>query len=204
MFAKLSGLLDYIDEDNCIVDVSGVGYLVFIPSHYMSLLSSKKEVSLYIQTIVKEDSIALYGFLDVNQKKLFNLLILVQGVGPKIALIMLSKISFDDLQKAIITQDIETLKTIPGVGIKVAQRIINELKDKITKIFNINDKLNINENSKIQNTNQLNEAMIALESLGYSKFEIQKIMSALVGVIDNNTSVEDIIKYALQHISKGL
>jgi len=204
MFAKLTGLLDYIDEDSCIVDVSGVGYLVFIPSHYFNLLSAKKEISLYIQTIVKEDSISLYGFLEEEQKKLFNLLILVQGVGPRIALMILSKISFDDLQKAIVLQDVETLKTIPGIGIKVAQRIVNELKDKITKIFNITDKLIMSENFKIKNTNQLNDAMVALEGLGYSKFEIQKIMSALVGVIDENTSVEDIIKYALQHISKGL
>ena len=106
MFAKLKGIVDTIEDDNIVVDVQGVGYLVYIPQSLTALYQENDSVCLFIQTIVKEDSINLYGFNSLSNKKLFNLLITVQGVGPKIALLMLSKMSLADLQKSILLEDV--------------------------------------------------------------------------------------------------
>jgi Holliday junction DNA helicase RuvA len=201
MFAKLKGRVDYIEEGNLTLDVNGVGYEVFVPTSLMQELSLEQEVNLHVQTLVKEDAIALYGFKDANQKKLFNLLITVQGVGAKIALVILSKMSFQTLQQAIMFEDINTLKTIPGIGIKVAQRLCNELKDKITKISSLNipqgEVVSVNKSS-----NQIQDAIMALQGLGYSTFEINKAIAKINTTED--ASSENIIKDVLQYFAKGM
>jgi len=201
MFAKLTGILDFFDADGCIVNVNGVGYLVHIPQIYTANFETNQSISLFIQTIVKEDSIALYGFFSNEEKKLFNLLLSVQGVGAKIALNILSKISLHDLQSAILLENTKILQSIPGIGAKVALRIVNELKDKINKIENPN--MILTTGNRVNSSN-LEDAMLALQNLGYSKFELQKIVAKLGEKISNLNSSEDIIKEILQHIAKGL
>ena len=202
MFAKLKGIIDTIEEDSITLDVSGVGYLVFVPTNLMVDRSIGEPITLHIQTIVKEDMIGLYGFDSDISKKLFNLLITVQGVGAKIALVILSRLSFDKIQQAIMFEDVNTLKTIPGIGIKVAQRLCNELKDKITKISissvaSVSIKHNISAKS-----NAVADAISVLQGLGYLPFEINKAIMALA--IDNEENPEIIIKAVLQFFAQGM
>ncbi len=206
MIAKLNGVVDGLEEDNLTIDINGVGYLVGVPASLSSTLKLGDSISLYIQTIVKEDAINLYGFKDLSQRKAFNLLLEVQGVGAKIALLMLSKLSIEDLQKAIMFEDINTLKSVNGVGIKVAQRIINELKGKVLKVLNIPEKFPYIAGS-IGNTNggvNFNEAAVVLEGLGYSKFEINKVIEKVRVTIMEDSSTEAVIKECLHYIAKGL
>lgn len=201
MFAKLIGILDSYDSEGCIINVNGVGYLVHIPQIYLANFQINQNISLVIQTIVKEDSITLYGFFSLEEKKLFNLLLSVQGVGAKIALNILSKISLADLQSAILLENTKILQSIQGIGAKVALRIVNELKDKINKIENSSIIL---ATANLGNKSNLEDALIALQNLGYSKFELQKIVAHLGEQITKLNSSEDIIKEILQHIAKGL
>ncbi|MFL1780727.1 Holliday junction branch migration protein RuvA [Candidatus Hepatincolaceae symbiont of Richtersius coronifer] len=203
MFAKLTGIIDLIEEDTIILEVNGVGYLISIPLSLMANLELGVEQAFYIQTIVNEDSIALYGFKEIQQKRLFNLLITVQGIGPKIALIIIARIALEELQKAILFENVILLKTIQGIGLKGAQRLINELKDKITKInlpnFNISSTLV--DNKSFSN---IKDATLALQNLGYSNFEINKAMLQLKATITSETSTEKIIKEALTFFVKTL
>ncbi|MCC9625859.1 Holliday junction branch migration protein RuvA [Thalassospira sp. MA62] len=135
MIAKLRGIVDFIGEDSVIIDVNGVGYLVFASRRTLSMLPSKGgDAGLIIETHVREDHIHLYGFADQSEKQWFALLTTVQGVGAKVALAMLSVLSPTDLLRALAAQDTTALCRAPGVGKKVATRIVGELKDKAAKL----------------------------------------------------------------------
>lgn len=209
MISKLIGIIDEIEEDNITMNVNGVGYLVFIPNGSFFGESTTEVKSLHIQTLVKEDAINLYGFKDLSQKQLFNILIGVQGVGAKIALLMLSKLSPQDLQQAIMFEDINTLKSINGIGAKVAQRLVTELKDKMSKVSlgnTIVGEINLPSNSKgkmAPNTSML-DAILALEGLGYSKFEITKVLSKIQKDASKDLTSEELIKEYLVRVAQGL
>ncbi|UQY80591.1 Holliday junction ATP-dependent DNA helicase RuvA [Candidatus Hepatincola sp. Av] len=201
MFAKLSGIISYIDEDNLIIDVNGVGYLVYVPSSILQIESLNNPINLFIQTLVKEDSITLYGFQDLALKRMFNLLMSVQGVGAKLALTIVSALPVQNLQSAILQNDINLLKSVNGVGAKVAQRLVGELKDKITKVFNLQD--SIAPNFSIPNANNsMNDVIAALKGLGYNPFEINKIMPNLQSMELPNSSTETLLKQALKLITQ--
>lgn len=135
MIAKLRGIVDFIGEDSLILDVNGVGYLVFASRRTLSLLPAKGgEAGLLIETHVREDHIHLYGFGDEGEKQWFALLTTVQGVGAKVALALLSVLSPTDLLRALAAQDTTALCRAPGVGKKVAARIVGELKDKAARL----------------------------------------------------------------------
>jgi Holliday junction DNA helicase RuvA len=137
MIAHLTGVLRQKTLDSCIVDVSGVGYEVNVPISTLTQLPVEGEkLSLFIQTEVREDSISLYGFSTAREKTAFRLLTSVQGVGPKLGLSILS-IAADDLVRAITAGDLTKLTSIPGIGKKTAERLVLELKDKITKTFTV-------------------------------------------------------------------
>lgn len=208
MISKLIGIIDEIEEDSITLNVNGVGYLVYIPNGSFLGESTSETRSLYIQTLVKEDAINLYGFKDLAQKQLFNLLISVQGVGAKIALLMISKLSPADLQQAIMFEDINVLKSINGIGAKVAQRLITELKDKMSKISlagsnGIEVNSSVPNKDKLNNTNAL-DAILALEGLGYSKFEITKVISKIQQEISTELTTEELIKEYLVRAAQGL
>jgi Holliday junction DNA helicase RuvA len=135
MIAKLRGIVDFIGEDSVILDVNGVGYLVFASRRTLSMLpQAGGDAGLIIETHVREDHIHLYGFADNAEKQWFSLLTTVQGVGAKVALALLSVLSPTDLLRALASQDTTALCRAPGVGAKVATRIVGELKDKAAKL----------------------------------------------------------------------
>ncbi|AJD51546.1 MULTISPECIES: Holliday junction branch migration protein RuvA [Thalassospira] len=135
MIAKLRGIVDFIGEDSVIIDVNGVGYLVFASRRTLTMLPPKGgEAGLMIETHVREDHIHLYGFADNAEKQWFALLTTVQGVGAKVALALLSVLSPTDLLRAIAAQDTTALCRAPGIGPKVATRVVGELKDKASRL----------------------------------------------------------------------
>ncbi|MFZ2006300.1 MAG: Holliday junction branch migration protein RuvA, partial [Stellaceae bacterium] len=131
MIAKLTGILDHIGADGAIVDVGGVGYLVFASTRTLGQLQPGAAARLLIETHVREDHIHLYGFIDAAERDWFRLLTTVQGVGAKVALAILSAVAPNDLTLAIVAQDNAMLARADGVGPKLAARIVNELRDKV-------------------------------------------------------------------------
>lgn len=134
MIAKLKGIIDNIGEDCCIIDVNGVGYLVNMSSHSLSNLKQGEFASLLIETVIKEDSITLFGFQNPWEKEWFNTLTKIQGVGGKVCLNILSALSPAQLSQAVAAQDKNSFLRASGVGPKLASRLITELKDKIVTI----------------------------------------------------------------------
>ena len=136
MLARLTGTLDEKSAGQLIVDVGGVGYEVFIPySTYYELGEVGQEITLRIYTHVKENNLSLYGFLTQREKDLFNLLIRISGIGPKLGVIILSGLPADELAEAVLAGDLVRLTSIPGVGKKTAERIVLELKEKLEKLI---------------------------------------------------------------------
>jgi len=132
MIARIAGRLIYKSPSECVVDVSGVGYLVFIPlSTFYSLPESPAEVAFLVRTIVREDSMALYGFVSEAERRMFDSLTSVKGIGPKLAINILSGIEAKSLYAAIVQSDLGRLTKVPGVGKKTAERIVFELRDKL-------------------------------------------------------------------------
>ncbi|MEK9673468.1 MAG: Holliday junction branch migration protein RuvA [Rhodospirillaceae bacterium] len=131
MIAKLKGIVDWVGADTAVIDVNGVGYLVHASSRTLGQLGRGAAVTLWIETHVREDHIHLYGFLGADEQDWFRLLTTVQGVGAKVGLAMLSAMTGDQLTQAIAAADKAAICRAPGVGPKLAQRILNELKDKV-------------------------------------------------------------------------
>ncbi|MDR1026660.1 MAG: Holliday junction branch migration protein RuvA [Lactobacillus sp.] len=182
MIAKLKGIVDTIGEDFCIIDVNGVGYLVSASSKALGRLVKGGEASLLIETVVREDSISLYGFYDAWEKEWFSTLTKVQGVGAKVCLAILSALSPSQLSQAISAQDKSSFQRANGVGPKLAARIVTELKDKIVTVP-IVDKLSDAMGSEADTTEdvviaqasgdagKLEDVISALVNLGYQRIE---------------------------------
>ena len=196
MIGKLQGIVDYIGDGFVILLVNGVGYKVFTTEY----LTHKSTVELWIETIVREDSIRLFGFTTLNGQNLFNMLTTVSGVGPKVALAILGTINTNTLMSAIATGDAKTIATAPGVGKKVAEKIIVELKNKIggasaTLFAPVTD-------STTPASSALPDLLMALESLGYRRLDIIEMAQKLVN--QNPTAdVATLVPLALKEISKG-
>ena len=194
MIAKLRGIIDQMGEDYVIIDVSGVGYLVFCPSKVLNKLSPKGQLDeVLIETIVREDQITLYGFNEEKEKYWFGLLLKVQGVGAKTALKGLSIMTPEELEMAILSDDKTSLTRIPGIGNKGALRICSELKDKTLNISNLDNK-NSKENNNIQ------DLISGLIGLGYGHHEAYEVISKLSNE-DKGKKVEDMLQIALKVIS---
>ena len=194
MIAKLRGIIDQMGEDYVIIDVSGVGYLVFCPSKVLNKLSPKGQLDeILIETIVREDQITLYGFNEEKEKYWFGLLLKVQGVGAKTALKGLSIMTPEELEMAILSDDKTALTRIPGIGNKGALRICSELKDKTLNISNLDNK-NSKENNNIQ------DLISGLIGLGYGHHEAYEVISKLSNE-DKGKKVEDMLQIALKVIS---
>lgn len=186
MIGKLQGVIDYIGPDYVILMVGGVGYKVYTPE----ILTLKTPVTLWIETIVREDSIRLFGFSTIAGQNLFNQLTTVSGVGPKVALAIMGTIKIDTLMTAIATGDAKTIATAPGVGKKVAEKIIVELKNKMGGgSFDFGN-----------DTGVLPDLLAALESLGYRRMDIIDMTQKLVS---NNpgADVAKLVPLALKEIS---
>ena len=189
MIGKLQGIVDYVGDGFVIVMVSGVGYKVYTPE----FLAPGAAMTLWIETVVREDSLRLFGFTTLGAQNLFNQLTTVSGVGPKVAMAILSTIKTETLMTAIATGDAKTIATAPGVGKKVAEKIIVELKNKMGG--GTFDMLSCNDGA-----GALPDLLAALESLGYRRMDIIDMAQRLVA--DNPTAnVTTLVPMALKNIS---
>lgn len=203
MIARLQGKLISKKPDQIIIDVNGVGYEVFISEKSLTELPEiGDEVIFYIHTNVSETSFNLFGFLTELDKSIFRKLISISGIGPKLGLQILSGLSAHDLVHIVMNDDLGRLTQINGIGKKTASRIMIELKDKLANVSEL-DLKTVSESNQISSisskNSKLEEASLALQSLGYQKNQIEKIISQIN--FDQNTSVEDIIKQGLKLVS---
>ena len=202
MYAYIKGILAEITEDAIIVENQGIGYEIAVPGQVCDYLPSVgEEVKIYTYHYVREDAILLYGFLTKEDVRIFKMLIGVSGIGPKGALAILSVLSTDDLRFAILGDDAKAIAKAPGVGAKTAQRVIIELKDKLSledafeqKLANQAQKAELNPAIGVKN-----EAILALTSLGYSQSEALKVLQGIE--ISPDDQVEDVLKMALKQMA---
>ena len=204
MIAKLTGQVDKTGDGYAVIDVNGIGYLVYCSNRTLDILAGVTgEVAIIIETHVREDHIHLYGFADEAEQVCFKLLITVQGVGAKVCLAILSALPPDNLVQAIVAQDHTAITRAPGVGPKLATRIATELKDKITTIalnFSVKPLPGGGKNTVGANQN-LNDAVSALVNLGYGRSDAFSAVHQVAGTVTGDTSVEVLIKEGLAELS---
>ncbi len=198
MISKLKGIIDTITENQIIIDVGGVGYGVFAPSKTISQLTLNSPATLWIETIVREDSITLYGFSSQIEHDFFNLLTTVQGIGPKAGIAILSALTPQQISTAILSGDAKSFTTANGIGKKTAERIITELKDKVGKT-NINIEL-ANISKEMKNDSIAEDTISALQNLGYTRSQSFEIVMRLINS-NPMISMNDLIKLALKEIN---
>lgn len=198
MIGKLKGIIDTISDTNLILDVNGVGYLVFAPQKTLSSLSIGSPATFFIETIVREDSISLYGFSTSSEHEFFNLLTTVQGIGPKAGLAILSALTPNEISTAILSGDAKIFTTANGIGKKTAERIITELKDKVAKT-NINIELSTITKAIKPNT-IAEDAISALSNLGYTRSQSFETVMKIINKTPN-IEMNDLIKLALKEIN---
>lgn len=191
MIGYLSGKIISSKPTKITLDVNGVGYVVNISINTFEKISDKSSASLFIYTNVKEDSISLFGFYAESEKEMFELLISVNGVGPKSALSILSGIQVDDLRQAINSGDISRIVLIPGIGRKTAERLVLELKTKVE---------GLSLSGETEATNIKNEAVAALTTLGYNLKAAEKAVRETLNS-EPKASLEETIKKALGKLS---
>lgn len=183
-----------IKEDYILLQNNGIGYKISTSINTMRDLDlGQRSQLIYTQLMVREDGLYLYGFSTEEEMEMFKMLMLVTKVGPKVALGILSALSTNQIKLAIINKNIDKLCKAPGVGKKTAERIILELKDRINK-----DTVIVEEDLEISSNNNYQEAVEALMSLGYTRFEVDKAIRTL----DKNMNVEDMIREGLKLLSK--
>ena len=193
MITQLKGRLVEKSPTDVVIDCNGVGYMVHISLNTFSKLTDSESITLFTHLQVKEDSNTLFGFYEKTERNLFRQLISVSGIGASTARTMLSSLTPKEIQSAIILGNVSTIQSVKGIGLKTAQRVIIDLKDKVSLISE-NDEFIGN----ISNTNQ-DEALSALEVLGYSRKHTNKVIETLL----NNSpemSVEELIKSALNKL----
>jgi len=193
MITQIKGRLVEKTPTFVVVDCSGVGYLLHISLNTFSSIPDSEAITLYTHLSVKEDSHTLYGFINKTEREIFRLLISVSGVGPSIARTMLSSMSSEEIQQAIATENIPLIQSVKGIGAKTAQRVIIDLKDKILKTFDMDAV------SFVQSNTSKDEALSALEVLGFNRKQSEKVLTAIIK--DNaDATVELLIKKALKSL----
>lgn len=193
MITQLKGRLVEKNPTDVVIDCNGVGYEVHISLFTYSKITSQEQIHLFTHLLIKEDSHTLYGFVDKAEREIFRLLISVSGVGASTARTMLSSLNPVEIRDAIATEDVATIQSVKGIGAKTAQRVILDLKDKIIKIYDI-DEVFVSSN----NTNK-DEALTALEVLGFTRKQSEKVVEKIVKE-KTDLSVEEIIKDALKNL----
>ena len=189
MIGHLNGKLVEKNPTDLVIECRGVGYEVKISLHTFSAISSDESIKLFTKLIVREDAHILYGFSSKEEREMFNHLISGSGIGPNTAMIMLSSMVPDEIAHAIQSEDVKTIQSIKGIGVKTAQRVIIDLKDKMLKI------VFSTENSFNQSNTNRFDALTALVSLGFDKKSAEK---AIDKISTGDESVEEIIKGALK------
>ena len=203
MFAYIKGSLEVKTNGYIVIDVNGIGYKIFMSETAINKLGAIGEIiKIHTYVRVREDDISIYGFNTNEELRMFELLLSVSGIGAKSALVILSNVSVSSFALAIINNDINLLKKLPGIGPKTAQRVILELKDKLKKdneiVANENTDISDTINTVIMDDEKIAEATAALKVLGYTGKEIEKALEK----VDANLSVEDIIRKGLLNLAR--
>ncbi|MFH4964617.1 Holliday junction branch migration protein RuvA [Gaetbulibacter sp. M235] len=193
MITHIQGKLIEKNPTDVVIDCNGVGYFISISLYTFSQIPDKEHLKLYTHLQVKEDSHSLYGFSSLAEREIFRLLISVSGIGANIARTMLSSLTPKQVREGIATSDVALIQSIKGIGAKTAQRVIIDLKDKILKIYDI-DEVSVSKG----NTNK-DEALSALEVLGFVKKQAERVVDKIV-MSQPEASVETIIKQALKNL----
>ena len=193
MIHHLKGKLVEKNPTHVVIECGGVGYFVNISLHTFSKIPDSEQFQLFTHLQVKEDSHTLFGFAEKSEREIFRLLLSVSGIGSSTARTMLSSLSPVQIRDAIANGDVPTIQGIKGIGAKTAQRVILDLKDKVLKVYDID------EVSHISNNTNKDEALSALEVLGFVRKQAEKVVDKVVAQ-DPSLSVENIIKLALKNL----
>jgi Holliday junction DNA helicase RuvA len=193
MIAHIQGKLVEKTPTEVVIDCGGVGYHINISLHTYSLLPQADQIKLFTYLQIKEDAHTLFGFVEKSEREIFKMLLSVSGIGASIARTMLSSLDPKQIIQAIAVGDVVTIQSIKGIGAKTAQRAILDLKDKVLKLYDLD------EVSILQNNTNKDEALSALEVLGFNKKLAEKAVDKIVAQ-DANATVESIIKQALKNL----
>ncbi|SEP74413.1 Holliday junction DNA helicase subunit RuvA [Hyunsoonleella jejuensis] len=193
MITHIQGKLIEKNPTDVVIDCNGVGYILNISLHTFSQIPDKEHLKLYTHLQVKEDSHTLFGFSSLAEREIFRLLLSVSGIGASTARTMLSSLTPKQVREGIASGDVALIQSIKGIGAKTAQRVIIDLKDKILKIYDI-DEVSVSKD----NTNK-NEALSALEVLGFVKKQAERVVDKIM-VSQPDATVETIIKQALKNL----
>ncbi len=193
MFEYIKGVLVEVTPAYAVVECAGIGYYINISVNTYSQIASAKEVLLYLHQIVREDAHLLYGFYTREERTVFRQLISVSGVGANTASVMLSSMTVNEIAGAIMTENVNAIKSVKGIGLKTAQRVIIELKDKIS-VAGYAGETSLGAASAIKE-----EALAALVMLGFVKGQVAKVLDKIIAG-GNTTSVEELIKLALKQL----
>ena len=194
MITHIKGKLVEKSPTSVIIDVNGIGYLINISLNTFSAIPDQENLKLYTHLQIKEDSHTLFGFYSLKEREIFRLLISVSGIGASIARTMLSSLTPEQIIQGISIGDSAMIQSVKGIGLKTSQRVIIELKDKVLKIYDLDDKISFQNNNTAKE-----EALCALEVLGINKKTSEKLVDKII--LDNaDASVELIIKEALKNL----
>ena len=194
MITHIKGKLVEKSPTSVIIEVNGIGYLINISLNTFSAIPDQENLKLYTHLQIKEDSHTLFGFYSRKEREIFRLLISVSGIGASIARTMLSSLSPEQIIQGISIGDSAMIQSVKGIGLKTSQRVIIELKDKVLKIYDLDDKISFQNNNTAKE-----EALSALEVLGINKKTSEKLVDKII--LDNaDASVELIIKEALKNL----
>jgi len=193
MITHIRGKLVEKNPTFAIIECNGIGYFLNISLHTFSKIPDLEAVKLFTYLSIKEDSHTLFGFSDRIEREIFKLLISVSGVGTSIARTMLSSMTPEQVQHAIASEDVATIQSVKGIGAKTAQRVIIDLRDKIVKTYQLSE-------DSVQSDNTIKEeALSALEVLGFSRKQVEKLVHKIIQEAPD-TALENIIKQALKNL----
>ena len=193
MIDYIKGKLTEVTPTFIVIENGGIGYFVSISLSTFTRLEGKDECKILVHEIIREDSYQLFGFADKEERDIFRLLISVSGVGASTARMVLSSLNYDEIEKAILGSDVNTLKSVKGIGLKTAQRIIVDLKDKLGKQTGTGEIFAFTNNTK------RDEALSALVMLGFGRSAVLKVLDRITRE-EKNLTVEDMIKRALKSL----
>jgi len=203
LIAKLKGMVDAIDGDSAVIDVNGVGYLVSASARTLRDLVVGGAATLLVETIVREDAIALYGFLETAERDWFRILTTVQGVGARVALSILSTLAPDEIARAIAAQDRASLSRASGVGPKLAARLATELKDKVAAFGVAPAPTRTTDAGSAGPSGSVNEdAVSALVNLGYRRVEAFGAVARVTQRLGANAQLDAVIRAGLQELAR--
>ncbi len=193
MITHIQGKLVEKNPTDVVIDCNGIGYLLNISLHTFSQIPDQENIKLYTHLQVREDSHTLFGFSSIAEREIFRLLISVSGIGSSTARTMLSSLTPKQVREGIAAEDVALIQSIKGIGLKTAQRVIIELKDKILKVYDIDEVLLSQDNTS------KDEALSALEVLGFNKKQAERAVDKFM-TIQPDANVETIIKEALKSL----